>query len=173
MDKLLNGAHEALGLNVNWNFTLKNKEGRVKWEEKIDHNLIVDQGINHLLNVVFHGETPVSPWYLGLKGVGTVAATDTLASHAGWVENTAYTGNRKEFVEAESTEESITNSANKAVFVFTSDDQVIDGGFLASVDNGTAGILFSAVQFTKGPKSDIDIGDTLEVTYTITAGNMS
>lgn len=164
-------AIDGLALKGSWGFVCRDRSGRIKWVE-VAKNLIVNQGLNHALDVLFHGATPVSTWYIGLKGVGSVAAGDTLASHSGWTENSSYEGNRKEFNEAAASGQSITNSANKAQYVFNADDQPIAGAFLCSVANGTSGTLFSVVDFTGGSKT-CDSGDTLEVTYTINAGNQS
>lgn len=143
-------------------------DGRVKWQEQA-HNLITNQGLDHILDVVLHGTTAVSPWYVGLKGAGSVAAGDTLASHAGWTENTAYTGNRQEYEEAAASSQSTTNSANKATFAITSDSQTIAGAFLASAASGTSGTLLAAADFSSS--KSVDNGDTLEVTYTISAAD--
>ena len=143
-------------------------DNTIRWHE-IAHNLITNEGLNHILDVVLHGDTPVSPWYVGLKNAGSVAAGDTLASHAGWTENTNYTGNRQEYVEAAASAQSITNSANKAGFPITVDSQSIAGAFLAAAATGTSGVLFCAADFPSAKAADN--GDTLEVTYTISAAD--
>lgn len=143
-------------------------DGELKWFDQA-HNLITNEGLDHVLDTVLHGGTAVSPWYVGLKGTGTIAAGDTLASHAGWTENTAYTGNRQEYVEAAASSQSVTNSANKASFDITSDGQTIAGAFLASAASGTSGTLLCAADFASS--KSVDNGDTLEVTYTISASD--
>lgn len=143
-------------------------DGQEKWRE-VAHNLVTNVGLNHILDTVFHGGTQITTWYVGLKNTGTVAAADTLASHAGWTENTNYTGDRKEYVEAAAGSQSITNSANKASFSINADSQTIAGAFLTSAATGTSGTLFSAADFAS-PKS-ADSGDTLEVTYTVSAAD--
>lgn len=142
--------------------------GCFKWETS-GHNLITNVGLDHILDVVLHGETPVSPWYVGLKNTGTVAAGDTLASHAGWTENANYTGNRQEYVEAAASSQSITNSANKASFAIDTDSQTIYGAFLASAATGTTGVLLCAADFSSAKSADD--GDTIEVTYAISAAD--
>ena len=150
-----------------FNVVCYDKDGVEKWRDEAK-NIVPDAGLNHILDVVVHGTTAVSPWYIGLKGVGTAVAADTLASHASWTENTAYTGDRKEMVEAAASGKSISNSASKATFAITSDAQTIAGSFLASTATGTSGVLLSVADFTGGNKS-CDSGDSLEVTYTLSA----
>jgi len=141
--------------------------GNLKWKDTAK-NLVVNEGLNHVLDVQFHGATQVSTWYVGLKNTGAVAAGDTLASHGTWSENSNYTGNRKEFVEGAASGQSLSNSGNAASFAINADSQTIAGAFLCSAETGTSGTLFSAADFTLGNKS-CDDGDTLNVTYTITA----
>jgi len=149
--------------------TCYDSNGDVKWSDTAK-NLVTDVGLNHVLDVVLHGTTAVSPWYMGLKNAGTVAAADTLASHSGWTENTNYTGNRQEYNEAAASSKSTTNSANKASFAITVDAQTIAGAFLCSVATETTGTLLCVADFTGGNKSCAN-GDTLQVTYTISAAD--
>jgi hypothetical protein len=124
-------------------------------------------GLNHTLDVELHGTTQVTTWYVGLVGAThTFAAGDTLASHAGWAEDTTYTGNRQEFVEAAASSGSTTNSASKAVFPMTG-TVTINGCFLCSASSGTSGTLFGEGDFTGGARSVVN-GDTLNVTVTVT-----
>lgn len=140
-------------------------DGQVKWTEEV-HNLVTTAGLNHILDTEFHAGTQVTTWYVGLKGAGTIAAADTLASHAGWSEFTNYTGNRQEFVEGAASGGSISNSVNAASFPITGSGTVA-GAFLASAASGTVGTLFSAVDFAAS--RTVANGDTVNVTYTISA----
>ena len=144
-------------------------DGKLKWKDTAK-NLITNEGLDHILDVVLHGETAVSPWYIGLKNTGTPAAGDTLASHGTWTENTNYTGDRQEYVEAAASSQSVTNSASKASFSISVDSQTISGAFLAGAATGTSDTLLCVADFTGGDKS-ADNGDTLEVTYTISAAD--
>ena len=160
---------DSFKIEAIWIFECYDPNGNLKWVEK-GKNLVVTEGLNNILDVMFGGSTQDSTWFIGLKNTGSVAAGDTLASHAGWVENSNYTGNRKAYTIVSAAAGAITNSASKASFAIDTDAQTIAGGFLAGVDIGTAGVLFNAKDFTGGNKS-ADDGDTLEVTLSITASS--
>ena len=144
-------------------------DGQVKWTDQF-HNLVVNQGLANMNGAYFAATAQTTTWYLGLvtgPGSGTTfAAADTLASHAGWTESTAYTGNRKAVTFGAATTANpsvITNSAAPSSFTMNA-TATIAGAFLASVATGTSGILFSGGDFTGGDKS-VASGDTLNVTY--------
>jgi hypothetical protein len=144
-------------------------DGQVKWTDQF-HNLVVNQGLANMNGAYFAGTAQTTTWYLGLvEGPGsgtTFAAADTLVSHAGWTESTAYTGNRKAVTFGSATTANpsvITNSASPSSFTMNA-TATIAGAFLTSVASGTSGILFSAGDFTGGDKS-VASGDTLNVTY--------
>lgn len=148
-------------------------DGKKKWEDNF-HNLVVNEGLQDLNNKYFKASTYTAAWYLGLitgPGSGTTfAAGDTLATHAGWTENTNYSGNRKSVTFGTPTladPSVIDNSASPAVFNMNN-TTTIAGAFLATVASGTSGILFSEGDFTGGDKS-VANGDTLNVTYTFSA----
>jgi len=162
------GVGAGFGVGGYFEVTCYNPDGRVKWRD-FAKNIVVNGGLDHILDVVFHGTTPVSPWYVGLKNSGSPAAGDTLASHSGWTENSNYSDNRKEFNEAAASGQSITNSANKASFSITSDSQSIAGAFLCSAASGTSGTLICVADFSSA--KSCDNGDTLEVTYTVSAAD--
>ena len=143
-------------------------DGQVKWVERAD-NLITNVGLDHILDVVLGAATQVDPWYVGLKNAGTIAAGDTLASHAGWTENSNYTGNRQAYVEDASSGQSVTNTAGKAAFPIDTDTQTIAGAFLCSVATTTTGTLLCAADFASAKAADD--GDTLNVTYTVGAAD--
>ena len=165
---------ETVGAGGVYTVTCVGADGVEKWTDTF-HNLVVNQGLANMNGAYFAGTAQTTTWYLGLvtgPGSGTTfAAGDTLASHAGWTENTAYTGNRKAatFGTATTADPSVINNAvatggTPAVFTMSSNAQTIAGAFLCSVTSGTSGILFSAGDFTGGDKI-VDSGDTLTVTY--------
>jgi hypothetical protein len=147
--------------------------GQLKWEEEF-HNLVVNEGLQDLNNKYFKASGYTATWYLGLingPGSGTTyAAGDTLASHAGWTEDTNYSGSRKAVTFGTPTladPSVIDNSASPAVFSINNTSTVA-GAFLTTASSGTSGILFSEGDFTGGDKS-VANGDTLNVTYTFSA----
>ena len=130
--------------------------------------MIVNQGLNHILDTELHGSTQVTTWYIGLKGSGAAAAADTLASHTNWAEVTDYTGDRKEFVEGAASSQSISNSGNAASFSING-SCTIAGMFLCSAASGSSGTLFSVKDFSSS--RSLASGDTLTVTYTVSASS--
>lgn len=145
------------------------QDGQLKWEDTAK-NIVPNAALDHILDVVLHGTAAIGTWYVGLKNTGAVAASDTLNSHGGWTENANYTGTRPAYVEAAASSQSITNSASKASFAINTNAQTIAGAFICSVTSTTTGTLLCVADFTGGNKT-ADSGDTLEVTYTITAAD--
>ena len=146
------------------------KDGNLKWEDKA-HNLVVNEGLQDMNTEYFKGVSYNAAWYLGLvtgPGAGnTYAAGDTLASHIGWTEDTNYSGNRKTatFGTATTADPSvIDNSGSPAQFSMTG-TTTIAGAFLASVDTGTSGVLFSVSNFQSPGDRSVVSGDTINVTY--------
>lgn len=136
-------------------------------------NLVVDEGLNLLLNVMLHGTTPVTTWYMAVfEGnytpvAGVTAATIASAS----TECVAYaSATRPVYDEAAATTKITTNSASRASFVFNA-TKTIYGAFLvsSSTKSGTSGSLFSAARF--GSSKAVDSGDELLLTYTYTASS--
>jgi hypothetical protein len=169
MNKLVSDMGELVGGVVPrgvYEVVCRDADGRVKWVERV-HNLFVNSGLNYLLDSGFGGTE-----YLGLKGSGTPNAADTMASHATWSEITAYTeGARPTYSHAAAASQQVTNSASKAVFSINANGTNIYGIFCTtnSTKGGTTGTLISATDFASSKSADS--GDTLEVTYTVTASN--
>ncbi len=160
---------ETIGFKGYWNFKCFDPDGNLKWEED-GINLVVNEGLDNILDVMFNGSTQDTTWFIGLKNTGTPAAGDTLASHGTWTENSNYAGDRKAYTTVSASSQSITNTASKASFAIDTDAQTIAGGFLCGDATGTSAVLFNAKDFTGGDKS-ADDGDTLEVTLVITASS--
>jgi hypothetical protein len=153
-----------------FSFECYDKDGKLKWTAE-SKNLVVNVGLQYMAGTALDGATArITSWYIGLYGAGasnTPAASDTLASHAGWTEINPYTGNRPAATFAAATTANpsvVTNSASKASYSITS-TATVGGAFLASAASGTSGTLFSASDFTGGDRSVVN-GDTLQVTYT-------
>lgn len=146
-------------------------EGNLKWED-VSKNLVVDEGLQHILDSIFtlSGETPKANYYIGLTdGTPAVAAGDTLAAHAGWVEVSAYAeAARQEYVEVRASL-TVDNSASKAIFSMNA-TTVVGGAFITDQSTGTAGLLLAASAFANGDKS-VTSGDTIEVQYDFSASS--
>ena len=135
--------------------------GRIKWREHVT-NLVTTGGKNDLLDKYFAGSSYTATWYVGLKGTGAIAASDTLSSHAGWSEITPYTGNRATISWSAASAGSKTASS---VSFNINAISTIAGVFVTSVNSGTSGILYSASDF---PQSRAVVsGDTQTVTLTV------
>lgn len=162
---------QGLGVDGRYEIVCRDNAGREKWRDTID-NIITNEGLNHVLDVVLSGGTQDTTWFVLLTdGTPTVAAGDTLASHGGWTEVTAYDEtNRVAFVDGGAASQSLDNSASPATFTIDSDSTTVGGAGLAGVNTGTSGVLFSVGAFSAGDKS-LDDNDTLDVTLTFTAAD--
>jgi hypothetical protein len=148
------------------------KDGVLKWESE-KNNLVVNVGLQDMNAKYLTGSSYTAGWFIGLYGAGASnnpAAGDTAASHAGWVEVTAYsqaTRPAATFGSATAANPSvISNSASPAQFSING-TTTVGGAFLISnnVKGGTTGILFSAADFqTPGDRSVVS-GDIINVTY--------
>jgi hypothetical protein len=161
----------AAAMKGRWEFVARDANGVEKWRDTID-NIVVNAGLDYLLDAGLSAGTPVTTWYLGLvSATPTVAAGDTMSSHAGWTEVTAYSeANRVTWTDGGVSGQSVSNSGSPADFTINADSTDIGGAFLTSSNtkSGTTGTLYAAGAFTAGNKS-LDTSDTIEVTFTATA----
>lgn len=144
---------------------LRRRVPKLKWKDGFK-NLVVTTGLNQLLDATLKTGLASPAWYVGLKGMGTVAAGDTMASHAGWSELTPYSdGTRPAFTPGAIAGGSVDNSAAKAVFNING-SSTIYGSFMAnnSTKGGTTGTLYGAGDFASSRA--VVNGDTLNVTVT-------
>lgn len=164
VEKSMNQLGAGMNLAGKFKFECYDKLGKLKWSDST-RNLVVDEGLDDVLNQVFDYHSQAS-WYVGLLATNpTLATGDTLASHAGWSESTGYTGDRKAYTVVTASGQSITNTAAKASFTFSA-AATITGAFISAASSGTSGVLFSEATFTaKAVASD----DSLEVTYVLSA----
>jgi hypothetical protein len=125
------------------------------------YNMVVDDGANEVLDVMFGSNAKSNNWYIGLIEDGSYVfdPTDGLDSHPGWTESTIASRVQWTISNPASTR-SITG---EALFNITADGD-ISGGFLCNQQTGTNGILHSQKLFP-APLNMLT-GDTLTVYYT-------
>jgi hypothetical protein len=168
-------------------FTVKHSRGGRVINEWTIPNLITNEGKNHILNVQFHGTTPITTWYLGLideAGFTAVAVADNYDNinqvGNGWDEFDDYTDRnnadsavtRPVWNENAASGQAIANTT-LAIYDFTSTGTVhglfVAGGASAATkgDNtaGTGHKLWAATPFTD--PIDVTNGDDLSVSYTV------
>jgi hypothetical protein len=152
-------------------------------------NGITNEGKNKLLDVMFHGTTAITTWWLGMignSGYTALVATDTYENinqvGNGWDEFTDYTdaanGNsastRPEWTEGAAATQAITN-ASPVIFDITASGTVkglfLVGGIANAHNKGdhtAGGILWATALFTVGDVP-VNNGDQLKVTYSVSA----
>ena len=145
------------------------KGGNLKWAETIK-NLVVNVGLNDALDKYFRGSTYTASHFVGLTAATpTVAAADTMASHAGWTESVVYSNaTRPAYTPGTVSGGSVDNSASKASFTINAGGTV-GGAFLATdgTKSGTTGTLYGGGAFAGGNRAVVS-GDTVNVTVTAT-----
>jgi len=148
-------------------------DGTVRWRETVN-NLMVNEGLDELLDKFYKGSSYTGAFYVGLTdGTPTVAAGDTMSSHAGWAEVDDYDeATREALTLGTVASQSVDNSASKASFAINA-TVTVGGAFLTtnSTKSGTTGTLIGAVAFSAGDRS-AQSGDTLNVTVTLTAASV-
>lgn len=167
------GAGEAARATGRYVVECRDKDGNLKWVEETP-NLVVNVGLQYMAGTALTSTAQTTSWFLGLYGAGasnTPAASDTMSSHAGWTEVTAYSESTRPaatFASATNANPSVvTNSASKATFTMNA-TTTVGGAFLtsSSTKGGTAGTLFSAADFQSPGDRSVVSGDVISVTYT-------
>jgi hypothetical protein len=142
-----------------------------------DKNLCTYEGLDALLNIMFHASTQITTWYIAIfEDNYTPVNGDTYAT-PGYNESTAYDeATRPAFVEAAASSRSITNSANKASFTISATKTIygaalVGGGTGASTKDDTAGggTLYCSSKFSSSKAVEDD--DVLKITVTLTAAD--
>jgi len=160
-----------------WDFECHDKDGNLKWEERNRPNIVTNQGLNSLLDIMFHAATQITTWYIAPVETDTTAADTMTYAVPAYTEWDGYTeAARQAFVGAAASLQSITNSANKATF--TSNETktlygacLVGGGTDAATmaDTGGGGTLFCYSKFSSSKA--VEATDTFKVTVTITAAH--
>lgn len=142
------------------------------WEEK---NITTDEGLDKLLNVMFHAETAISDWYIALFESDTTPAAGTTYAVPVYTECTAYDeATREAFVEAASSGQSITNSANRAEFTMNATKTIYGASLVSDSTKGdtaaSGAVLYCASQFSSSKA--VVATDVLKCTVTLNASNV-
>jgi hypothetical protein len=151
-------------------------DGKLKWRDIIE-NVVATVGKNLALDTFLAGSAyTVTGPFMGLissTSYSAVAAGDTMASHAGWLEAggtnaPTYSGNRK--TAAWSAAASGSKALSAALSFAITSTGTVKGAFLAygsgasATKDNTGGVLWSAGTFSTGDKAVVN-GDTLNVNY--------
>jgi len=172
-------AYEQSIIKGSWNFQCIDKYGNIKWEEEITPNLVVNEGLNYILDVALASGTQYGWWAIGLVSSFSYPSGepgDTMFNHPSWSEFTNYSETERPLWQPGAVaSQSVDNSSNKASYSINADGQTVAGGFLVGSTNagtkgGSSGKLYAVGAFTQGAKS-VDNGDTLQVTATFSSSS--
>lgn len=138
-------------------------DGSLRWRDSF-YNLVPIEGLNQYLTATLVAGAVAPLWYVGLKNTGSVAASDTMASHTGWAEITNYSDlTRPQWIPGSVAAGSVSNVASKAQFNINF-DTLIYGAFMTSdaTKGGLTGTMLGVGDFTSARQALN--GDTLSVT---------
>lgn len=171
------GMHEEAHARGRYEVECIGPDGEIKWRDTIE-NLVTTVGKNLALDTFLAGAAyTVTGPFLGLISSASytaIAAADTMASHAGWLEAgganaPTYTGTRK--TAAWSAAAGGAKSLSAALSFAITGTGTVKGSFVVfgtgavNTVGDTNGVLYSAGLFTAGDKL-VGNGDVLNVTYT-------
>lgn len=131
-------------------------------------NLVTDQGARWLLGHAFVTPLGTIPWFVMPKGAGNLANGDTMASHAGWSEITAYSQTARPalVLPAPSSGRSLSNSAAPAQITANASTTVHGLALTSSsTKNGTTGTLYGGANFASSQA--LTAGQILEIVATV------
>lgn len=135
-------------------------------------NLIVDQGLQHALDVVLDAVTlKDTQWHVALLNNYTPVAGSTM-TNIGGNEFVAYSEATRPNYTGTRTSQTMSNTASKALFTINADTQTVYGAAIVSdaTKSGTSGTCFAAGLFG-APRSGLMTNDELYITYEITAAS--
>ena len=179
-------SNESVGIEGHYVVECRDANGNLKWSDSFP-NLVNAVGKQLLLNTLLTTSgtyTTVGPFLGLISGASpTFAASDTMTSHSGWTEFTAYTVTGSAirgtavFATATSTGTSpsnvTTSTATAITYTITGSGGTVGGCFLTtgsgatSTLGNTGGTLYSAGAFSVAKVTTA--GDTVSVTYSTTA----
>lgn len=146
------------------------------WKDE-SHNIVTNEGLDALLDIMFHADTQITTWYCVLVETDTSPAAGMTYATPTYTESEAYDeATRPAYTEAAASSQSITNSANKAVFTISGTKTmygaaIVGGGSAPTTkaDAAGGGTLFCYSKFTSS-RSVVD-DDVINLTYTLSAAD--
>ena len=179
--------NEIVGIEGHYHVECRDANGNLKWSEDFDNQVVQVGKIFMLQQTLLTSPVALVGPYLGLVSgsSNTFSPTDTMTSHAGWTEFTAYTVSssavRGTAVFSTPTGNNnttpgsnvVTAAASAITYTITGSGGTIGGCFLvtgtgaSSTLGNTGGTLYSAGAF--GTAKTTTAGDTVSVTYSTTA----
>lgn len=153
-------------------FTARDRHGNLLWEDRRE-NLTTNEGLDEILDKFWKGSNYTAAFYVGLTADSpTFAAGDTMSSHSGWTEVTAYDEATREALTLGSVSgQSVSNTGSKAQFTISTNGTDIGGAFIStnSTKGGSTGILIGGAALSSDRV--LNDGDTLDITVTLTAAS--
>lgn len=136
--------------------------------------MVVDEGIEYILDVAFVDQSPAGNLYVGLidaNGYTGISASDTLSSHAGWTELTDYDEVTRPELEFGNPSGGVINNPAASEFTPDASNSVV-GYFITDDDTkgGTSGTLLVVDLFAEGTRT-LQAGVIEALTVNITARN--
>lgn len=157
---------------------VRGADGHLKWAEDFS-NLVTSEGLNAVMDAAFGAGLATPAWFIGLADGQLVdgqapaySVVDVMSSHAGWIEFTDYDEQtRGAFVPGPVVDGSLDNGASRIVVSINAPGKVA-GCFLSddSAIGSTDGKLYGVGGFSGGTR-DVEEGDTLHITSTLSAGD--
>ncbi|WDI31585.1 hypothetical protein PUV54_00050 [Hyphococcus flavus] len=153
-------------------YAVAHRRGGRLLHASLSPNLVVDEGIDDLVDKYFKGAGYSAAHYVGIMAASpTIAAGDTMASHGGWTEITDYDeASRPAYAPANAVDHQIANQTSPAQFTFNA--SVTVGGLFLTTNNakgGAGGLLYSGASLAGGNLA-VQSGDTLDVVAIANAG---
>ncbi len=138
------------------------------WEE---HNIVVDEGLNYILDSALSSATQKTTFYIGLFSNNYTPVAATTISNLTEVTTKYDEVTRPQWVEAGVTSKTITNSASPAAFTFNA-SETIYGAFLCdyTTKGNTANTTVIAASKFLSSRAVLN-DDVLNVTYTLSASS--
>jgi hypothetical protein len=133
-------------------------------------NLVVNEGLNHLLDVTLSGGSQDTSWFVGLLAATPSPLAAWTATEIASNDFVAYDeATLQAFTDGGVSGGSMSNTASPAAFTISTNSSSIGGAYLIGTNAKAtpAGTLYAAGAFTGGNKA-ADDNDTLSVTSTFT-----
>ena len=147
--------------------------GGLKFQEHYE-NIVVNQGLDHLLDATLAAQTQITAWYVALFEANYTILSSTTAANftANATESTAYSESTRQAWTANgaSSGQSVSNSSARATFSINATKTIYGAALLsASAKSATTGTMYAGGQFASS--RSVVSGDSLLVTATFTAAD--